>query len=107
MSKFTEFVQDAQKALAAIGGFASIAVTQGLVHGTAEHWLTVGLSAASAALVYLVPNKQPVPEPGTVPALEISTQPDDVADNSVASPSAAIDAAVNAVTAPSGVPAAA
>lgn len=50
----------ARKFLAAVSGAVAEAVSLGLLSGTAEHYVTAGLAVATAFLVYLVPNDQPV-----------------------------------------------
>lgn len=46
------------KYLTALLGAAALAVTQGLIEGTAAKWVAVIISVATAAGVYVVPNKQ-------------------------------------------------
>jgi hypothetical protein len=52
------------KFLVALAGVAGIAITQGLVTGSAAKWVAVAISAVSAVAVYLVPNA-PAPAPVT------------------------------------------
>jgi hypothetical protein len=49
------------KFLTAVIGAAGEAVNVGLVHGTAAHWVTIGIAVVTAIAVYLVPNKVVVP----------------------------------------------
>jgi hypothetical protein len=51
-----------RKAVTAASGAASVLVAQGLLAGRVENWVTGSLAAATAALVYLVPNAPPTAE---------------------------------------------
>lgn len=51
------------KFLTAVIGAAGEAVNVGLVHGTAAHWVTIGIAVVTAIAVYLVPNKGAVVPP--------------------------------------------
>jgi hypothetical protein len=46
-----------KKFLVALLGLAAMAVTQGLISGTAAEWVAIGVAGATAAGVYIVPNK--------------------------------------------------
>ena len=48
---------EVRKAVAAATGAAATLVSVGLLNGTAEKWTTGVLAAATAGLVYLVPNQ--------------------------------------------------
>lgn len=49
------------KFLTAVIGVAGEVITLGLAHGSAAHWVTVGIGVATALAVYLVPNQQVTP----------------------------------------------
>jgi len=57
------------KFLTSLAGVAGIAITIGLATGTVAKWVTLGISAATAIAVYLVPNT-PVPAADVLPAPE-------------------------------------
>jgi hypothetical protein len=48
-----------RKFLVALAGAASLAVTQGLISGTAAQWVAIAIGLVTAAGVYLVPNRTP------------------------------------------------
>jgi hypothetical protein len=54
--KLATILTDARKALTAVAGAGGEALTLGLLHGTAERWTTFAVGAATAVLVYVVPN---------------------------------------------------
>jgi hypothetical protein len=56
-----------RKFLVALAGAASLAITQGLISGTAAQWTAIGIGLATAAGVYLVPNR-PAPPATPEPA---------------------------------------
>ena len=58
-----------KKFLVALAGAASIAITQGLIEGTAAKWAALGISVATAAGVYIVPNT-PTAETPPAPKVE-------------------------------------
>jgi hypothetical protein len=45
-----------RKFIAAVAGLAAIALTQGLIEGTAAKWVAIILAFATAAGVYVLPN---------------------------------------------------
>lgn len=47
---------EAKKAVAALTGGVAVAVSAGLLSGTAEHWTTGVLAVATALVTYYVPN---------------------------------------------------
>jgi hypothetical protein len=49
-------VAEVRKFLTAAAGLVAIAVTQGLISGTAAKWVAIGLGFATALGVYVVPN---------------------------------------------------
>ena len=53
---------EVRKAVAGASGAAATLVSVGLLDGTAEKWTTGILAAATAGLVYLVPNAKPAAE---------------------------------------------
>jgi hypothetical protein len=50
-----------RKFVVAVIGAASLAVSQGLIEGTAAKWVAIGIAVATAAGVYLVPNTPAAP----------------------------------------------
>ena len=50
-----------RKAITAASGAVAELVSVGLLPGAVEHWTTGVLAAATAALVYLVPNAKAAP----------------------------------------------
>jgi len=52
---------DARKFLAALTGAAAVAVSAGLLNGTAQRWTVGGLAVATAFVVYLVGNGKITP----------------------------------------------
>jgi len=51
-----EFAKYAAKFITAVVGAAALAVTQGLISGTAAKWVAIGIGVLTAAGVYVVPN---------------------------------------------------
>ena len=56
---------EVRKFLTAVLGVAGIALSQGLIQGTAAKWVSIGIGLVTALGVYYVPNAQPTPS--TVP----------------------------------------
>jgi hypothetical protein len=52
-------VGQVRKAIVALIGAASMAVTQGLIEGTAAKWVAIAVILATGAGVYAVPNDPP------------------------------------------------
>lgn len=66
------------KLLAALAGAATLAVTQGLIDGTAAKWVGIAVGFLTAAGVYAVPANTP-PDTGLAAALrEGLPEPDDI-----------------------------
>lgn len=61
----TTLATDARKFLGAVAGAVAVAVTSGLVSGTAERWATGLVAVATAFVVYLIPNGTGTSEPPT------------------------------------------
>lgn len=58
-----------RKFIVALVGAATIAITQGLIEGTAAKWVAIALGFATAVGVRQIPNaKQPEPATDTQPA---------------------------------------
>ena len=51
-----KYLIEARKAVVAVLAAAGELVNLGLVHGTAQHWISTILTVAGAAGVYVVPN---------------------------------------------------
>ena len=51
-----KYLIEARKAAVAVLAAAAEIVNLGLVHGTAQHWISSVLAVAAAAGVYVVPN---------------------------------------------------
>lgn len=56
MKKIVTFLAGARKFIAAASGAVAVAVSAGLLSGNVEHWATGLLGAATAFVVYFVPN---------------------------------------------------
>jgi hypothetical protein len=63
MTTLTTITTDARKFLAAAAGAVAVAISDGLLSGTAEKWTTGLIAVATAAVVYLVPNSASPPAP--------------------------------------------
>lgn len=61
---------EVRKFLAALTGAAAVAITAGLISGTAERWTTGVLAVATAFIVYLVPNADAKPKPEAPVAID-------------------------------------
>lgn len=51
-----KFLSEAKKFLAALTGAVAVAVSAGLISGTAEKWTVGVISVVTAFVVYFVPN---------------------------------------------------
>lgn len=51
-----KFFSDAKKFLGALAGAAAVAISSGLISGTAERWTTTGIAVATAFVVYFLDN---------------------------------------------------
>lgn len=52
----TQWLIDARKFLGALAGAAAVAISSGLISGTAERWTTGVIAVVTAFIVWLVPN---------------------------------------------------
>lgn len=52
----TRWLIDARKFLGALAGAVAVAISSGLLSGTAERWTTGVIAAVTAFIVWLVPN---------------------------------------------------
>lgn len=60
MDNWKAKIAEARKAVTALIGVASLALSQGLITGTAAKWTGLAISLATAIGVYAVPNADPV-----------------------------------------------
>lgn len=61
---------EVRKFLAALTGGVAVAVSAGLIDGTAQRWTTGVLAVATAFVVYYVPNAAPAPKPEVPVAID-------------------------------------
>lgn len=50
-------IGEVRKALVALSAVVGEALTLGVLHGSAQHWATVGIGLVGAVLTYVIPNK--------------------------------------------------
>jgi len=58
-------LSEIRKFLVALLGFASAAVSNNMLSGTALRWTNLGIAFVTTALVWFVPNDQPATPPST------------------------------------------
>jgi hypothetical protein len=58
----TQWLLDAKKFVGALAGAVAVAISSGLLSGTAERWTTGVIAAVTAFIVWLVPNGSADPE---------------------------------------------